>query len=94
MHCYFAEKCLTAVQDINHLIYRSILDFISGWSLSGTGDIHGKAHVAAGGPFCAVRRRPQFLGPFLHSFVRRRPNFKNWISVGDRITGSPGFIHV
>ena len=57
-----------------------------------------KAHVAAGGPFCSVRRRPKFFLAFLHSFVRRRPNFweflhnfarrrlKNWISVGDRIT--------
>ena len=45
--------------------------------------------------------------PFLHSFVRRRqPNFceflrsfarrrlKNWITVCDRITGSPCFFHV
>ena len=61
-----------------------------------------KAHVAADGPICGVRRRPKFL----HSFVLRRPNFwafvhsfalcrlKNWISVGDVITGSPGFFHV
>ena len=33
-----------------------------------------KAHVAARGPFCGVRRRPKFLA-FLRSFVRRRPNF-------------------
>ena len=33
-----------------------------------------KAHVAAGCPFCGVRRRPKFLA-FLRSFVRRRPNF-------------------
>ena len=45
----------------------------------------------------------QNFWPFLHSFVRRRPNFwvfllsfarsrlKIYISVGDRITGSPGF---
>ena len=58
-----------------------------------------KAHVAAGGPFFGVRRHPKFLGAFLHSFVCRPPNFwaflhssarrrlKNWISVGDRITG-------
>ena len=50
------------------------------------------------GLFCGVRRRPKFLC-VLHSFVRRHPNFwaflrsfalrrlKNWISVGDRITG-------
>ena len=29
---------------------------------------------------------------FLHSFARRR--LKNWISVWDLITGSPGFFHV
>ena len=53
-----------------------------------------KAPVAAGGPFWA----------FLHSFVRpnywvslgsfARRRLKNWISVGDQITGSPGFFHV
>ena len=62
-----------------------------------------KAHVAAGGPFFGVRRRGVFtqlcLSPpppnfwaFLHSSARRR--LKNWISVGDRITGSPGFYKV
>ena len=60
-----------------------------------------KAHVAAGGPFCGVRRRPKLLGVLIHSFVRRRPIFgrlyavlpvaASKISVGDRITGSPGF---
>ena len=57
-----------------------------------------KAHVAAGGPFCGVRRRskflsvftkfcpwpPQFLGVFMQFCPLRR--LKNWISVGDRIT--------
>ena len=32
----------------------------------------------------SVRRRPNFWA-FLHSFARR--SHKNWISVGDRITG-------
>ena len=57
-----------------------------------------KTHVAAGGPFCGMRAAPNFWA-FLHSFVRRRPScwaflrsfarrrLKNWISVGDRITG-------
>ena len=50
-----------------------------------------KAHVAAGGPFCGVRRRPNFWA-FLLSFVRRR--LKNWISVGDRITGLFPCMHI
>ena len=61
-----------------------------------------KAHVAAGGPFCSASCRPKFLGVFtqfcpsplqflgfLNSFAHR--HLKNWISVGDRITG---FSHV
>ena len=39
-----------------------------------------KVHVAAGGPFCGVRRRPKFVGE-LHSFVRCRPNFGRFYSV-------------
>ena len=57
--------------------------------------VHFVACVAAPnfGPFLhsSVRRRPNFWA-FLHSFARRR--LKNWISVGDRITESPGFLHV
>jgi len=44
-----------------------------------------KAHVAAGGPFCGVRRRPKFIGVFTQFCPS--PPASNWISVGDRITG-------
>ena len=49
---------------------------------------------------------PKILWVFLHSFVHHHPNFlaflpsfavrhlKNWISVGDQITGSRGFVHL
>ena len=43
-----------------------------------------KAHVDACGLFCGARRLPNFWA-FLRSFARRR--LKNWISVGDWITG-------
>ena len=57
-----------------------------------------KAHVAAGGSFCGVCGRPKFLGvftqfcpsqlQFLGIFTQFCPSpLKNWISVGDRITG-------
>jgi len=60
----------------------------------------------AGGLSCGVRRRPKFLGRFcivlsVAAPILRRLNavlpitrLKNWISVGDRITGSPRFFHV
>jgi len=65
-----------------------------------------KAHVAAGGPFCGVRCRSKFFGRFYTVLSVAAPIFgrfyavlpvaasKNYISVGDRITGSPGFFHV
>ena len=68
-----------------------------------------KAHASVGDPFCNVHRRaaPNFYA-FLQSFVHRRaPQFlgiftqfclspppQNEISIGDRITGPPGFFHV
>ena len=57
-----------------------------------------KAHVAAGGPFCGVRRHPKFL----HSFVAA-PIFERFYTVlpvaASKIgflwvIGSPGFFHV
>jgi len=65
-----------------------------------------KAHVAAGGPSFDVHRRPKFLGRFYTVLSVAAPilgrlnavlpitRLKNLISVGDRITGSPGFFHV
>ena len=57
------------------------------------------------GHFVAIVATPKYW-VFLHSNFCRRPNFwaflcsfarcrlKNWISVGDPITGSPGFFYV
>ena len=47
-----------------------------------------KAHVAAGGPFCGVRRRPKFIGVFTQ-FCPSPPQI-GFLSV----IGSPGFFQV
>ena len=40
-----------------------------------------RAHVAAGGPFCVVRRRPKFLGRFYTVLSAAAPIFERFYTV-------------